>query len=110
MSFEHLASIVWGRLPALEQLVLIRLADRANKDGICWPGIDSLASDCQLSRRKVVLCINALTGKRFIEKLMLPGQKNGYRLLPPPIMLGMGGGARMRRQTGSSRCQIPTLR
>jgi hypothetical protein len=51
-----------------------------------------------------MLCIKALAAKGFIEKLMLPGQKNWYRLLPPPTMLSMAGGAQRARVHGVHGC------
>ena len=39
--------------PAVK-LVLLKLADRANDDGECWPGQESIATACNMSERSVV--------------------------------------------------------
>jgi hypothetical protein len=44
-----------GEVPggASTALVFLKLADRANDDGVCWPGLDTLGRDVGLSRRTV---------------------------------------------------------
>ena len=41
------------------KLVLVRLADRANEKGICWPSIKGLAKDCGLSERHLPRAITS---------------------------------------------------
>jgi len=43
---------VRGLLPT-EKIILVRLADRADNDGNCFPGHKSIADDCGLSERTV---------------------------------------------------------
>jgi hypothetical protein len=51
----------WGiELPPALKLVLLKLADRANDDGECWPGNASIAKAC---------CIGERTLIRYIAKL-----------------------------------------
>lgn len=51
----------WGiELPPNLKLVLLKLADRANDDGECWPGNASIAKAC---------CIGERTLIRYIAKL-----------------------------------------
>jgi hypothetical protein len=55
-------------MDAMEVLVLIALADHANNDGECWPGIQSLAVKCRLTERCVRKVIKRLatSGKLII--------------------------------------------
>lgn len=41
-------------LPPAAKLVLLKLADRANDDGQCWPGMDVVAEACGVSERSVM--------------------------------------------------------
>lgn len=45
--------------PAVK-LVLLKLADRANDDGECWPGQDTVAASCSMSERSVMRHIASL--------------------------------------------------
>lgn len=48
----RLMGIVWDMdLPLGEKMVLLKLADRANDDGECWPGQESLAKQCSMTDR-----------------------------------------------------------
>lgn len=47
-------------LSTAEKLVLIRLADRANSEGRCFPGLDSLASDCGVHRTTIIRAVRKL--------------------------------------------------
>lgn len=42
------------------KLVLILLADRANDDGECWPGLGSVSKDCNVSERTLM---------RYLDKM-----------------------------------------
>ena len=35
------------------RLLLMALADRADEDGICWPGVDYLANKVQVTARQL---------------------------------------------------------
>lgn len=51
----------WGiELPPAMKLVLLKLADRANDDGECWPGIDVVAEACGVSERSVMRYIQQM--------------------------------------------------
>lgn len=50
-------------LSKAEKLVLLRLADRADNNGICFPGHKSIAADCGLSERIIQDIIPALQAK-----------------------------------------------
>jgi Helix-turn-helix domain len=49
-------AMVWAwaqDITTTETLVLLALADRANDEGLCWPGQEGLASKCKLTRETV---------------------------------------------------------
>lgn len=78
MSFEALD---WAWRQPLKQgpkLVLLALADYANDDGVCWPGVDALVEKTSMSRSAVIEAIKALTeaGLVAVEKR---ADANGYR-------------------------------
>jgi DNA-binding MarR family transcriptional regulator len=50
-----------------EKLVLLRLADHANDQGLCWPGKDSLADVCGMTRRTVDAAILKLEQSKLIS-------------------------------------------
>ncbi len=51
----------WGvELPPAMKLVLLKLADRANDDGECWPGMESVAVACGVCERTMM---------RYIDKM-----------------------------------------
>ena len=51
----------WGiELPPAMKLVLLKLADRANDDGECWPGMDVVAQACGVCERTMM---------RYIDKM-----------------------------------------
>lgn len=51
----------WGiELPPAMKLVLLKLADRANDDGECWPGMDVVAQACGVSKASMI---------RYIQKM-----------------------------------------
>lgn len=62
MSVEAMAWAwkVDANLKTHEKFILVRLADHANADGVCWPGKDSLADTCCCSKRSVDRAIERL--------------------------------------------------
>jgi DNA-binding transcriptional regulator YhcF (GntR family) len=53
---------------AARKLVLIKLADNANEQGICWPSYKNLAINCEMSRRTVMRHVEDLILTGFIKK------------------------------------------
>jgi len=87
MSFERILAVFraieQGRVPgASAALVLIRLADRAGAGGLCWPGLDRIASDTGLGRRTVIRALDQLAEAGLIERHPRPGGSTLYRVLP----------------------------
>lgn len=72
-----------------EKLVLMVLADYAHPESwIAWPSQDTLADDCEMSRRHVIRCIHSLETQGFLTQLRRGSkhspsvyQLNGYKQL-----------------------------
>ncbi|MEO6147038.1 MAG: helix-turn-helix domain-containing protein [Sulfuriferula sp.] len=88
MSIEMMNKVWKMDLPLGEKMVLLKLADRANDDGECWPGQESLASDCSMTDRGVRGVIEKLVTKGFLTvESRRCGQRNKsnlYHLHPEP--------------------------
>lgn len=68
MSFQAIAWAVRQKLPAMQKIVLMMLADRHNGDtGRCDPSHDRLAEDCGMGRRTVIEQIAKLKQAGLIE-------------------------------------------
>jgi len=52
---------------AKEKLVLLKLADNANDQGICWPGFEYLVKHTELSRSSLLRALKSLEEKKFIQ-------------------------------------------
>ena len=50
----------------LRKLVLIKLADNANDEGLCWPSHSNIAEHCEMSKRSVINHINALSEASYL--------------------------------------------
>lgn len=51
----------------LRKLVLLKLCDNANDQGECWPSMQHIADQCEISRRSVATHINALVEAGFLR-------------------------------------------
>lgn len=56
-----------GRGTAAQRLVLLALADSANDDGECWPGMGTIAKKTGVSVRSVHRAIGALEQAGLVE-------------------------------------------
>jgi hypothetical protein len=65
----RLMTEVWSRYPkgGNKKLVLLALADYANDDGYCWPGVDLIAVKCNVSRRYVQQVTAELVDDGWLE-------------------------------------------
>jgi biotin operon repressor len=50
----------------LRKLVLLKLCDNANDKGECWPSIQHIADQCEISRRSVINHVQALVDAGFV--------------------------------------------
>lgn len=61
-------TMAWAMdLPQGQKMVLLALADRANDDGECWPGQESLSRKCSMSERAIRDNIHKLEQAGLIE-------------------------------------------
>ena len=69
MSFKSMAWAAAQQPPSChDKLVLLQLASHVNANtGLCNPSIDTLARECILSRRRVIMSIQSLEEAGFIE-------------------------------------------
>ena len=72
---------IWGNreLSAAEKLVMLYLLERANKDGVCWPSLNTIARDTGLTRRGVIGILRRLRDAGYITWKQV-GQTNTYRV------------------------------
>lgn len=67
MSFKLVAAVFDMKVGnPLRKMVLIKLADQANDEGVCWPSYESIANSCEISRRSVVTHIQWLEDNGFL--------------------------------------------
>jgi len=65
----RLMSMAWSLdLPAPRKLVMLKLADHASDDGVCWPALDYIAAHCGMSRRMVMIHIHALCAAGLVSR------------------------------------------
>lgn len=55
-------------LTSRAKVVLIYLRDHANKEGTCWPGINTIAAGVSLSRSTVKRALDDLVRAGLVEK------------------------------------------
>ncbi|SJM93382.1 hypothetical protein CRENPOLYSF2_3280003 [Crenothrix polyspora] len=68
MSFQAMAWATEHRLPAMQKIVLLMLANRTNPDnGLCFPSHDRLAEDCGMTKRSVIQQIEKLEQSGLIN-------------------------------------------
>lgn len=81
----------------LRKLVLIKLADNASDIGECWPSLQYIADQCEISRRSVIIHIDALCDAGLLLKQTRTGPKgnssNLYRLTLSGAGDSLGGSA-----------------
>jgi hypothetical protein len=79
VSFDLVAFILRNfNGPRHAQPVLLALADHADKQGIAWPSVATLAARCRLSERHVTRCISQLVATGWLRSV---GSRAGGRAL-----------------------------
>ncbi|MCG7973093.1 MAG: helix-turn-helix domain-containing protein [Candidatus Thiodiazotropha taylori] len=61
------------------KFVLVTLANHANKDGNCYPGIATLTKKTGMHRSTVIRHIGTLINEKFISKVVRPGDGSGRK-------------------------------
>ena len=66
----HYISQAWKTpvADAKAKLVLLKLADNANDEGIAWPHIETIAAETGLSRSSVFKALNELENGGIVER------------------------------------------
>lgn len=97
----------WGQpLAPTSKLILMALADAADDEGLCWPGVRTLASKCCVSGRTVQRTIKMFVaqgmliveerrradGRQTSNSYLLALRKDPDNLSPQPPKPGGGGG------------------
>lgn len=68
MSFKLMVQAFEARVGnPLRKLVLIKLADQANDNGVCWPSYETLAFHCETTRRSVITHVKQLEVDGFLR-------------------------------------------
>ncbi len=67
-------------LPPMDRLVLLALADWADKAGRCWPSIPQLASKTGIHERTVRLAVARLESGGYLTRKSIIGKGTRYRL------------------------------
>lgn len=76
-------TLVWALpLRDSEKIVLLALADCANDEGICWPGMKSLVAKCSKSERTIQGCIHALEVAGHLTRNEEKGKGCSYLIHP----------------------------
>lgn len=79
------SAVCWRvQLPAGEKLVLMCLADFADDDGICWPGIELLTERTGMGERTVREHLKRLEAAALLERERRVGQSAVYRIAVVP--------------------------
>lgn len=77
MSIERFNDVLSrSDLQGTKRWVLAMLADRADERGICWPGVDWLATRVAVSRRTVQRCLAELVADGWLERHTNAGPSN----------------------------------
>lgn len=72
-------------LPAGDKLVLLALADCANDEGHCWPGMKSLVAKTGKCERSVQAAIKALENAQHLTRTEILGKGCNYLIHPRKI-------------------------
>lgn len=61
------------------KLVLIKLADNANDEGICWPSYRHVADHCEVDRKTVIRHVQWLEENKFLTKQYRKDEERGNK-------------------------------
>ena len=99
----------WVRGLALgpqEKLVLYTLAAYSNAEGWCWPGVERLARETQLSERIVQYALRILAGLDVVQTLREAGGKSRYFMNEAVRMVDVLDGAAATQRWESLRARL----
>lgn len=74
---------VWDvDLPASDKIVLLALADCANDEGLCWPGMAALVAKCSKGERTIQAAIKRLVASGHLTRDEVVGKGCKYLVHP----------------------------
>lgn len=76
--FKNIYSASRDELPHRARAVYMYLKDRAGEKSDCWPAINTIATDLQLSRSTVKRALNDLVKTGLIEKVPRYRENGSY--------------------------------
>jgi AraC-like DNA-binding protein len=77
MSFQAMSWAVDHKLPSMQKIVLLMMANRFNEDhGCCWPSHDLLAEECGMDKRSIIRQIDKLTELNLIQVIKSKDKNN----------------------------------
>ena len=65
---SYFSSIYAADLPHRAVAVYMYLRDRSDQEGRCWPAINTIAKDLNVSRSTVQRALNDLVGSGYMER------------------------------------------
>ena len=80
----RIMSQVWdapSTLAGANRFVLMALADHANDEGVCWPGLTRIASKTALTERQVRYSLRQLEEMGYLITEPRTGQTSFYRIV-----------------------------
>lgn len=92
----HFMNMAWSLdLSPTQKLVFLAIADRANDDGVCWPGQASLANKCGVTDRTIRTVIEQLKELGLLDVEYRQGEglgrkTNVYTIRQPEEFSGIG--------------------
>lgn len=81
MSFKFSVKAWKTPLTGNTKLVLLALSDYADKNGICFPGIDKIAAKCGLGNRTVISAIRKLCQRGYLLHQRRFNNSNVYKII-----------------------------
>lgn len=78
MSVTAMAYVWKTKLKGTDKLMLLAIADRCDDDGVCFPGVDRLATKCSLKRRAAQKAIRRLEELGELESIIHGGIETGH--------------------------------
>lgn len=80
MSVYHMVDAMKAKIGSpIRKLVLIKLADNANDEGICWPSYRHIADHCEVDRSTVIRHMKWLEGNKFLTKKWRKDDERGNK-------------------------------
>lgn len=82
MSVRVMTAVWEINLPASDKIVLLALADCANDEGLCWPGMATLVEKCSKGERTIQAAIQRLVTAGHLTRKPVPGKGVRYIVHP----------------------------